>query len=86
MIILFVISTSSYPQLNTDVFKQNERLGKGGNFGNILYTWDNWNKDHDISDMDKMKEIGMTGILSLKFIITVRTGLHIRGLMAINQV
>ena len=62
MIILFATPISSYPQHATDVFKQNERLGKGGNFGNILYTWDNWNKDHDRSDMDKMKEIGMTGI------------------------
>lgn len=43
-------------------YRQNEKLGRGGNFGNILYQWDDWDKARDRDDMDKMKEIGMTGI------------------------
>ncbi len=62
LLFLFILSLPVYTQHTTDVFKQNERLGKGGNFGNILYTWNKWDKEHDRSDMDKMKEIGMTGI------------------------
>jgi endoglucanase len=53
----------SFSQKKTpDAFEQNKKLGRGGNFGNILYQWDNWDKDRDRDDMDKMKEIGMTGI------------------------
>ena len=59
---LLIITSTGFSQQTIDVFKQNERLGKGGNFGSILYTWDNWDKELDISDMNKMKEIGMTGI------------------------
>ncbi len=62
LIFLFILSAPLYSQITTDIFYKNERLGRGGNFGNILYTWDNWNREHDLADMDKMKEIGMTGI------------------------
>ncbi len=64
MLFLFILPVPGYPQHATDVFKQNKRLGTGGNFGNILYTRNDWNKEHDRSDMDKMKEIEMTGIQS----------------------
>ncbi len=62
LILILILPVLVYSQNPIDVFKQNDRLGKGGNFGNILYTWDNWNKDLDLSDMDKMKELGMSGI------------------------
>ena len=62
LVFFLVLNAEVFPQQKSDVFRQNELLGKGGNFGNILYTWNDWNKDRDRSDMDKMKEIGMTGI------------------------
>ena len=36
-----------------DAFKQNERLGRGGNLGNILYEFETWDKERE------MKEIKM---------------------------
>ncbi|MBS0000067.1 MAG: glycoside hydrolase family 5 protein [Cyclobacteriaceae bacterium] len=43
-------------------FRQNEQLGRGGNIGNILYKWENWDKDWERKEMDIMKEAGLTGI------------------------
>ena len=45
-----------------DVFKQNVLLGRGGNFGNILYKWNNWDKQREMEVMELMKGIGLTGI------------------------
>lgn len=58
----FFAEERGFAQSASNVFKQNENLGRGGNFGNILYTWNNWDKEHDKADMDKMKELGMKGI------------------------
>lgn len=62
LMFLLILPSLVYSQQPADVYKQKDRLGKGGNFGNILYTWDNWNEDHNRSDMDKMMDLGMTGI------------------------
>ena len=43
-------------------FHQNEKLGRGGNIGNILYKWEDWDKEWERKEMDIMKEAGMTGI------------------------
>lgn len=45
-----------------DVFKQNERLGKGGNFGNILYDYETWDKQEEVHEFDLMREIGLDNV------------------------
>ena len=45
-----------------DAFKQNERLGRGGNLGNILYEFDNWDKEREMNELDMIKEIGLQGV------------------------
>lgn len=45
-----------------DVFKQNQRLGRGGNLGNILYRFETWDKEKEIKHQDLIKSIGMTGL------------------------
>lgn len=58
------VSINSYGQgtTSTYAFEQNERLGKGGNIGTILYTWENWDKEREREEMDKMREVGLKGI------------------------
>lgn len=62
--VLIFINTPSLCQINDPdyAFKQNERLGRGGNIGNILYKWDDWDKNREIEEMDIMKEAGLTGM------------------------
>jgi endoglucanase len=57
-------SVNSYGQdtTSTYAFKQNERLGRGGNIGTILYNWENWDKEREREEMDKMREIGLKGM------------------------
>jgi endoglucanase len=45
-----------------DAFKQNERLGRGGNLGNILYEFDTWDKEREMKELDMIREIGMQGV------------------------
>ena len=45
-----------------DAFAQNERLGKGGNIGNIHYRFDTWNKEREQQHLDLIKEIGLNNI------------------------
>ena len=45
-----------------DAFIQNERLGKGGNIGNILYRFDTWNKEREQQHFDLIKEIGLNNV------------------------
>jgi hypothetical protein len=62
--VLFLIQGSALGQMNDPgyAFRQNERLGRGGNLGNILYKWDNWDKENEIEEMEFMKKAGLTGI------------------------
>jgi len=63
LLIFFTFSPShAQPDNPKHAFEQNHRLGRGGNFGNILYQWDEWDKAGDQKDMDVMKEEGMTGL------------------------
>ncbi len=63
-IFLFIACENSYGQNTTATyaFKQNDRLGRGGNIGTILYMWENWDKEREIEDMDKMRKLGMKGM------------------------
>ncbi|MFC2124974.1 glycoside hydrolase family 5 protein [Bacteroidota bacterium] len=45
-----------------DAFKQNERLGRGGNLGNILYRFDTWDKEREMEEFDLIKETGFQGV------------------------
>jgi len=45
-----------------DAFAQNQRLGRGGNLGNILYRFKTWNKQREMEHLDLIKGIGMTGL------------------------
>ena len=56
----------------THAFRQNERLGRGGNIGNILYKWDDWDKEWEQKEMDIMREAGLRGIR-----INIRPFLHV---------
>ncbi len=60
--LLLTVQPTLSQEKTTDAFEQNKKLGRGGNFGNILYQWDDWNKERDRDDMDKMREVGMKGI------------------------
>ena len=64
MIILVLLNLSVLAQVQDPdyAFKQNERLGRGGNIGNILYKWDNWDKELEIEEMETMKKAGLVGI------------------------
>jgi endoglucanase len=54
---------SAYTQnKRPDVFKQNQRLGKGGNLGNILYNFDTWDKKREQEHLDLIKGIGLNGV------------------------
>ncbi len=54
-----------------NAFEQNKRLGRGGNIGNILYKWNDWNKEREMEEFDLMKEAGFSGVR-----INVRPFLH----------
>ena len=45
-----------------DAFKQQERLGKGGNFGDILYNYNTWDKNAELRQFDMVKEAGFTNL------------------------
>jgi endoglucanase len=60
--ILPAVDASGQPDDSMYAFRQNEKLGRGGNIGNILYRWEDWDKDWERKEMDIMKEAGMTGI------------------------
>lgn len=45
-----------------DAFKQNERLGRGGNLGNILYQFDEWDKETEVQEFDLIKETGFNNV------------------------
>ena len=45
-----------------DAFMQNQRLGKGGNLGNILYSFDTWAKKQEQEHLDLIKQIGLQGL------------------------
>ena len=49
--------TASESRSIPDDFKQNERLGRGGNLGNILYEFETWDKEREMKEMDMIKEI-----------------------------
>jgi len=53
-----VMESKSIP----DAFKQNERLGRGGNLGNILYKFETWDKEREMEELDLIKEIGLQGV------------------------
>ena len=46
----------------SDAFKQNKRLGRGGNLGNILYKFDTWDKKREQEHFDLIKGIGLNGV------------------------
>lgn len=56
-----------------NAFEQNKRLGRGGNIGNILYQWNNWDKKRELEEYDLMKEAGLSGVR-----INVRPFLHMQ--------
>ncbi|MCE5248597.1 glycoside hydrolase family 5 protein [bacterium] len=45
-----------------DAFKQNARLGRGGNLGNILYRFDTWDKKMEQDELDLIKKAGFTNV------------------------
>jgi len=49
-------------QAPPDAFKQNERLGRGGNLGNILYEFETWDKEQEMEHLDLIRGIGMTHV------------------------
>jgi len=62
----FFYSCSNEPVIESkpspDAFKQNERLGRGGNLGNILYRFETWDKEQEMKEFDLIKEIGLQGV------------------------
>ena len=45
-----------------DAFEQNQRLGKGGNLGNILYEFETWDKEKEMAQLDLIKDIGLHSV------------------------
>lgn len=66
--LFLILSTGSgagFPpgkQTPPDAFKQNERLGRGGNLGNILYEFETWDKEREMENLDLIKGIGLTHV------------------------
>jgi len=52
----------SEPNTPPDAFKQNEKLRRGGNLGNILYRFETWDKEQEQHHLDLIKRIGMTHV------------------------
>ena len=65
MLFLFIINGMSLPpdkNAPPDAFKQNEKLGRGGNLGNILYEFQTWDKEREQEHLDLIKGIGLTHV------------------------
>jgi len=65
-LLIFTLTASTVNPLEKnappDAFKQNERLGRGGNIGNILYRFETWDKKREQEHLDLIKEIGLTHV------------------------
>ncbi len=63
---IFICSCSNEPVQESkpipDAFDQNERLGRGGNLGNILYRFETWDKEQEVEELALIKEIGLQGV------------------------
>jgi endoglucanase len=60
-----VINVMSLPpgkKAPPDAFQQNERLGRGGNLGNILYEFGTWDKEREMEHLDLIRDIGLTHV------------------------
>ena len=57
LLVFFFVSvvTCTKEELTLDAFEQNKRLGRGGNLGDILYDFDNWDKQWDQEQFDLIK-------------------------------
>ena len=65
MLFLFINNGMSLPpdkNAPPDAFKQNEKLGRGGNLGNILYEFQTWDKEREQEHLDLIKGIGLTHV------------------------
>lgn len=64
--LIFICGCSNEPDKERkhapDAFKQNEKLGRGGNLGNILYKFEIWDKEQELKEFNLIKEIGLQGV------------------------
>ena len=61
----FIVSCESKQGVKNpppDAFKQSERLGRGGNLGNILYNYKTWDKTLEQEQFDLIKGIGLNNV------------------------
>lgn len=63
--LFFLIQGNSISKVKNqppDAFRQNERLGRGGNIGNILYQFETWDKKKEQAHFDLIRGIGLNHI------------------------